>query len=266
MKDFKQTEKTIKNYWINREKRANHALNHLKYVESKYKDQILYCINNSEIFDDSVPFFKGVKLNKQYFLNTDSISAAIKAQKEGKSVCILNFASYKHPGGGFLSGSSAQEEALCHESILFNILNSENLKSYYTYNNNNLNNGLYTNRAIYTENVLFIRNNKEYYFDVLTCAAPNVYTAQKYSGIDDESCFNVLKDRVTFISKILAQKSVNIAILGAFGCGVFGNYPLDLISIYEDIKWGKDLEYIVHAVPGNDENSRSFKGCFKEMI
>lgn len=31
---------------------------------------------------------------------------------------ILNYASYKSPGGFFLEGSPAQEEALCHESIL----------------------------------------------------------------------------------------------------------------------------------------------------
>lgn len=265
MKDFKQTEKTIKNYWINREERANHALNHLKYIESKYKDQILYCINNSEVFDDSVPFFKGKELDNQYFINTDSISAAINALDLGyQNVCILNFASYKHPGGGFLGGSSAQEEALCHESILYSVLSSDKLKGYYEYNNQHLNNGLYENRAVYTKDIVFERS-KPYTIDVLTCAAPNVYTAQRYKNITDQECFVVLKSRIEFILRILSEKAIKVAVLGAFGCGVFGNNPQDLINIYKHIKWPHSLKCVIHAVPGDDLNAKLFKQNFVSL-
>ena len=53
------------------------------------------------------------------------------------NIGILNFASYKNPGGMFLRGSTAQEEALCHESTLYNVLIKFN-DTYYKSNRENI--------------------------------------------------------------------------------------------------------------------------------
>ena len=66
---------------------------------------------------------------------------------------ILNFADYLTPGGGYLNGSGAQEEVLCHESNLYSVLT--NFTDFYQWNREHINYHLYQNRAIYSPNIVF---------------------------------------------------------------------------------------------------------------
>ena len=53
-----------------------------------------------------------------------------------------------------MEGSSAQEECLCHTSNLYNVL--KRFPKYYEWNKKHNNKALYTNRAMYSENVTFL--------------------------------------------------------------------------------------------------------------
>lgn len=56
-----------------------------------------------------------------------SLEAAENYAKQGKKVCVLNFASATNPGGGVVSGSSAQEKCICRCTTLYPCLNNDAL-------------------------------------------------------------------------------------------------------------------------------------------
>lgn len=179
------------------------------------------------------------------------------------NIAVLNFASYKHPGGMFMEGSIAQEEALCHESFLYNVLSE--CPSYYDYNKRYLNRALYKNRALYSPDIIFERDNTSVYCNVITCAAPNKAAAQKYQNVSDEENAKVLRSRINFILKIAADNKTDTLILGAFGSGVFGQSAKEVASIFKDLlenKFSNAFDKIVFAVPSGNGNLEAFQEIF----
>lgn len=140
---------------------------------------------------------------------------------------ILNFASSKHPGGGFVRGSMAQEESLCYRSNLYNVLKEH--ESFYEYNREHLEKTLYTDGVIYSEDVCFFRNEKlensePFTVDIITCAAPNFRAARRL-GVDADTINRVMVRRLKEIFEVAVTNGVEHLVLGAFGCGVFHNDP-----------------------------------------
>ena len=135
------------------------ALQHTKQMEKEYLAEIGYSINESEIFRDDSKFRERIHPLKNTdsstlrskLINIDSVGAIFlpeiqEAIAEGKKVAVLNFASFKNPGGKFLDGSTAQEECLCYCSYLYNVLESF-YKEYYVPNQQNTYCCLYNNSA-----------------------------------------------------------------------------------------------------------------------
>ena len=178
---------------------------------------------------------------------------------------MLNFASYKNPGGMFINGSKAQEECLCHASYLYNVL-SQFTDKFYKWNNENKNRALYFNRALYSPGILFFDGVEDFYCDVITCAAPNKSAAQQYGKVSVQENTDVLKSRIKFVLDIAADNQVDTLILGAFGCGVFGQDAEEVAGIFKEYlsnSYGC-FNKVVFAVPDDYTNNLSaFRKVFK---
>ena len=238
-------------FWKEKNRYMRQAQDHIADMHARYENETVESIRNSVVYknDDNIRPSNAVSNTTPQIIvaDMDSVSGAVKYHV-GKT-CILNFASYVAPGGGFINGAWAQEEALCHESNLYNILKEH--ESYYMWNRNNLNNHLYTNRAIYSPDVIFEHEGKKHVFDVITCAAPKLAEAYRSDEVSAEDNTEALRSRIQFIFDILAQQEVEVVILGAWGCGVFKQDSHEVAALFEEFieNGANTTERVVFAVP-----------------
>lgn len=250
---------------MSRYENCEKAKKHVKMVSDKYSDKVKECVNKSKIYKDGVSGVVVVNdfYDTKYSLMKCTTQQALKVIKEDEGICLLNFASYKHPGGGFIRGSMAQEESLCHDSILYNVLSDKKFEDeFYNPNLSRLNNGLYTSDLIYTPDVLFTSCNK--YSDVITCAAPNygAYVRHNLPHKDYEKAMESRIDHVLFSAYIEGAK---VLILSAYGCGVFKNDPDYVASIMHNLletKYRGTFEKVIFAIPDN-KNYGAFKKYYE---
>ena len=168
----------------------------------------------------------------EHLLQTDTISAVL--QYPDKRVCALNFANANFPGGAYILGGSAQEEALCRASLLYYTIRTAH--AYYRHNHLHVLPD-YTDSMIYSEHVPVIRDNTGNRLttpaesDFITCPAVNrTFAKLLMSG---KKLDTVMERRITQIIALAADRSPDVLILGAFGCGVFGNRRETVYPMFE---------------------------------
>lgn len=242
---------------------AKQATKHMADMMIRYMPDIMKCVKETTIYPIDKPVSNGNVPHspaKFELVNIDSVSAIFEFAQANKRTAVLNFASYKEAGGLFLKGSTAQEEALCHESFLYNVLrNFEN--NYYAINSKQLNRGLYKNTALYSPNVMFFRGERNVQCDVITCAAPNRNVGMKYTNVSINENNKVLYERISYIKDIALHQNVDTLILGAYGCGVFKQDPITVATYIKEIFEPTGL-HVVLAIPGDSYNYKKFKEIF----
>lgn len=242
--------------YINKE-RSLYARKHTEEMDLRYKEEIKESIKQTKIYDDSYIFNNEIKnIPNIKVIDSDSVSAVVN--DGDKSIAVLNFASYKYPGGGFINGSRAQEECLCLESNLYNVLKT--FDEYYTWNKKHLNNSLYLNRGLYSPKIVFIKDNITKLADVLTVAAPNY---SKYQVSKEENS-KALYSRIKFVLDIANDNNISTLILGAYGCGVFNQDPMEVANIFKELINNYNFKNVIFAIPNSNRNN-NFKG-FKEVF
>lgn len=247
------------NYWLNRYERKLKAKSHTRDMKLKYPNEIKFSVTNSVIQPSDV---NTMVTSKGY--NTKV--TLIRGTSEDSIIedCgVLNFASYHNAGGKFLSGSSAQEESLCHRSFLFNVLNNERFNDEF-YSKHDTNKGLYDSDLIISPKIIF-DNSKS--CTVVTCAAVNAKVAKGY-GVSDTVIYYTMRDRIDKILYAFNQVGCKVLILGAFGCGVFENNCHMVASIFRDLlesEYAGCFKEVIFTIP-DSKNYDIFENVFSEVL
>ncbi|MEU2436175.1 TIGR02452 family protein [Streptomyces rubradiris] len=143
-------------------------------------------------------------------------------------VAVLNFASARNPGGGYLNGAQAQEEALCRASALHACL----LTARGCYDHHRADRDpFYTDRVIHSPGVPVFRDDrgrlltKPYRAGFLTAAAPNAGVIRRTAPERAAALPGALAVRAERVLETAAAHGYRRLVLGAWGCGVFQNDP-----------------------------------------
>ncbi|KAF4342799.1 mitochondrial chaperone BCS1 [Fusarium beomiforme] len=226
-------------------------------------------------------------------VNSDTLNAAIelchKAQShvngpKGQPPLIVNFANRHSPGGGWLNGAMAQEEALCYRSSLALSLS----KKHYP---------LERDEALYSPYALIMRNDIPSGHEIsllpardlpvasaVTVAAlrnppVRLFTNQPCKDIQRRSSSEVFEKRV-FASdrdrditkvkmrlclRMAAKHQHDMLVLGALGCGVYANPPEDVAHCWLEVlredefsgNWWQEVWFVVFD-PKNEGNFETF--------
>ncbi|MEU6231466.1 TIGR02452 family protein [Kitasatospora sp. NPDC047058] len=181
-----------------------------------------------------------------------SIEAARRLVGAGAGrVGVLNFASARNPGGGYLRGARAQEEDLCRSALLYTCL----LEASDYYAAHRASTDLrYSHRVIVSPDVPVIRGAdggllaRPYPVTFLTSPAPNAGQLERRSAGADVRA--VLAERALRVLAVAARHEIPTLVLGAWGCGVFRNDPAQVAEAFEGAlaRYGAAFERVVFAV------------------
>jgi uncharacterized protein (TIGR02452 family) len=185
----------------------------------------------------------------------------------------LNFASAKNPGGGFLGGSQAQEEALARASGLYACLLTQ--PEYYEVNRAAAT-SLYTDHMIYAPHVPVFRDDHDrlleqpYRASILTAPAVNAGAVRKNERRNVDRIASTMRRRITGMLAVAREHGHVDLVLGAWGCGVFRNDPGHVARWFHealtgDERFARAFRRVVFAVLDRSDDLatfRAFHGVF----
>lgn len=230
--------------------RAQEAENWLNKLARENREDIERCIKESYTTLPAEPHHAHYAKTETSIYKTDSVTSLFAGMRANpqETYCVLNFASYYNPGGGFLRGAKAQEEDLCMRSALYPVLNAYREVWYRAHWCNRLK--FYSDEFIYSKEVPFFNGDKVVYADVLTMAAVNF---SDLKGDDVRKGGEVMLKRMNFAYSIPAAFGATCVILGAWGCGVFKNNPVAVAEGWKSISEQQhNYLNVVHAIPDVD--------------
>ena len=171
----------------------------------------------------------------QIVVHNETTLAAARRLTAMHRTIALNFASARNPGGGFLSGSEAQEESLARSSSLYACLDGRSMYPFHR----RYDDTLYTDYVIYSPSVVVFRDSDGKLLETpftcsfLTAPAPNAGAALQRDPTRGDELRRALQSRINKVLSVAATQGYDTIILGAWGCGVFKNDPRDVAAHFQ---------------------------------
>ncbi|MBP5269197.1 MAG: TIGR02452 family protein [Ruminococcus sp.] len=198
---------------------------------------------------------------------------SFEAAKRLNEPMVMNFANAHNPGGGFLLGASAQEEALCRCSTLYSSISSKTANEMYRYNNTHISK-VESDYMLFSPEVWVIRGSdlkltaEPFKVSVITIPAPNRRGAAFIAS--DSLIESTMIRRIRIMLHTAASHGCKELVLGAWGCGAFGNSPQKVSGYFRkvliDEGYEKCFTHIVFAVYGKTDgkNITAFRETFSD--
>lgn len=268
-------------------------MNYIKIAQDTMKitDSKSYYVGSAEVKLPDLDYEKVVVYSPED--GAALVSASVEMQDSEKPFCnivvtaedsyqaaaryanplVMNFANAHCPGGGFLLGATAQEEALCRCSTLYASINSKEAGSMYKYNNTHVN-SVESDYMLLSPNVCVFRNakcellEKPFVAGVITLPAPNRLGAAMFTPVRKIS--EAMTNRIRIMLLIAKENGYKNLVLGAWGCGAFHNDPNEVAKCFHKVivgeGYGMYFDEICFAVYGREDgkNITAFRSRFKE--
>ncbi|XVV07628.1 TIGR02452 family protein [Actinosynnema sp. CA-248983] len=187
----------------------------------------------------------------------------------GGNVACLVFASARNPGGGFLNGAQAQEESVARGSALYPCLRAAG--DFYAFHRAH-DDLTYSDRVIHSPDVPVFRDDKgallpePYPVSFLTAAAPNRTAILRNTPDRAPDVPAILERRAGRVLRVAAAHGHRRLVLGAWGCGVFGNEPAVVAGAFAGaLRSSGFFEHVVFAV-FDRQVGRPVFGAFAEVF
>jgi uncharacterized protein (TIGR02452 family) len=202
-------------------------------------DDVWAAVGGTRLYqpDDPLPDPQGT-IRPRVDVTTESTMEAARRllrTRAGPDPAALVFASARNPGGGFLRGARAQEEDIARASALAACLSTQ--PSFYTIHRGDPD-LRYSDRVIYSPRVPVFRDDdgelleQPYRLSFLTAAAPNLAALRANQPERVDSVPAVLRARAERVLRVAAAHGHRQLVLGAWGCGVFANSPIEVAGAF----------------------------------
>lgn len=222
------------------------------------KDKTIVAVKNTKLFqtEDFPENFDLEKIEGETIIEvtdetTFEAAKRVCKENENENPFVLNFASAKNPGGGFLGGAQAQEESLARSSSLYVCLTA-NFEMYEF--NRRETSCLYSDWMIYSPKVPVFRNDDgsliqtPYLVSFMTSPAVNAGVVKQKEPKNVEKIEEINRERARKFLWIANRENHKTLILGAWGCGVFQNDPNMIALMFNKLLKGE------------------FENCFERVI